>query len=85
MFKAIDLDGTGLISVEELQEALRKRGASITATEVETVSGMRRGGGQGGKVTCEVRGKGNGIWEEGHWGGVHMTACGRREEREGHV
>jgi calcium-dependent protein kinase len=34
MFKAIDADGSGCITVDELREGLKKKGASLALAEV---------------------------------------------------
>lgn len=36
MFKAIDEDGSGCITIDELREGLRKKGADLAVTEVST-------------------------------------------------
>lgn len=39
MFKAIDSDGSGTITVEELKEGLKKKGASLAWEEVSASAG----------------------------------------------
>ncbi len=40
MFEAIDADGSGTITVDELREGLRKKGASLALQEVCSLEGM---------------------------------------------
>ncbi len=37
MFKAIDADGSGCITVDELRDGLKKKGAELALAEVRTL------------------------------------------------
>ncbi len=52
MFKAIDEDGSGCITVDELREGLRKKGAALGVQEVRGLAWERAHGGDPELHTC---------------------------------